>query len=321
MVRAVAMSAASALCLIWTAGCASSNEFSPKAPAAAINPVGLQANAAVGAPNLSTLPDTLDGEIQRAKNLRSKGNYDEAVRALAQLMLVAPDDSRVVGEYGKALEQQGHSQEALSFLKRAVELDPRDSTLYSALGIAYDQLDQHAKAQAAYQRALALEPSDPAVLNNYAVSRMLSGDYAGAQKLFAEASRQGGENPKISLNLQKLATLDPKRSDQPAPTPAPVVTARIAPPPSLVVKADLAPVARTASAKPRSLVTSTAPKPGPQVVMERVPVDPLAGPVARVKHPARTLAKGAAPKTVASKSVASKPTAPTPSLRTAADSD
>ena len=41
------------------------------------------------------LPTDLDGEIRRAQDLRAQCNLDEAVRALGQLMLAAPDDPRV----------------------------------------------------------------------------------------------------------------------------------------------------------------------------------------------------------------------------------
>ncbi len=298
--------------------------MTPRAAATAVNPAALQSSSASNALALGgNLPDTLNGEILRAEKLRSEGKYDDAVRALAQMMLVAPDDARVVGEYGKTLAQQGHSNDALAFLKRAVELQPNDWKLYSALGVAYDQLDDHASARVAYEHALALRPLDPAVLNNYAVSRMLAGDYPSAQRLFAEASAQGASNPKIALNLAKLASLEPRAPA--VPPPAAVEMPRH--PVAIVNAADLKPVtvaaAPKAAARPNhessARLATAAPKAlGPQVVMERVPVDPLAGPVARSKHAPQKLAKTGAP---AHPPAPAKPAAPTPALRTAADSD
>lgn len=360
MVRAVAMSAASALCLIWTAGCASDEAATPKPAAMAVNsanpaPASLPNPAALAA----NLPDTVDGEVRRAEKLRSDGNYDDAVRSLAQIMLVAPDNARVVGEYGKTLEQQGHSQEALAFLKRAIELQPNDWKVYSALGVAYDQLDDHVSARAAYEHALALRPLEPSVLNNYAVSRMLAGDYPSAQRLFAQASVEGATNPKLALNMEKLATLEPHAPIEAAPG-APAI--EMAGPAVAVAKvADLKPVTVPAAPKTgaqakatsNTRLATTAPKSlAPQVVMQRVPVDPLAGPVARStssinlatsapkplgpqvvmeRVPVDPLAgpvKRAkhAPVTLAKAGAAAhqpapKPAAPTPSLRTAADSN
>lgn len=331
MNRAVAMSAASAFFLVLATGWPNLSGSN----AAAAEPAPKTAEAANGAnpdttENGLNLPVTLDGEIKRAQELRAKGDYDEALRSLAQLMLFAPDDPRVVGEYGKVLEQEGRSHEALAYLKRAVELQPRDWALHSALGVAYDQLDDHTSARSAYDRALSLKPGEGSVLNNYGVSRMLAGDYPTARKLFAQAAAAGSPNPKIALNLDKLADINPP--PQPAPTPAATMAKAIAPaadnhmPLPVVVQAAVAPkavtqrvpsdthlaVVKTVPNKSTQLATA-APKPlGPQVVMQRVPVDPLAGPVA---HRAATrLAAMQKPKPTAQ-----KPADTTPSLRTAAD--
>jgi Flp pilus assembly protein TadD len=367
MVRAVALSAASALCLILAAGCAGTSEPASKAasaPTAAkiadATPdstpyVGMPESNADVATLTKNLPSSLDGEIERAHLLRSKGDYDEAARSFAQLLLIAPDDARVVGGYGKVLEQQGHSQQALAFLKRAVQLDPRDWSLQSALGIAYDQTDDHKDARVAYERALALKPGDASVLNNYAVSRMLAGDYVNAKRMFAEAEAKGVSNPKIALNLDKLTSLDdvPVASAAAAPTSAmverplpatgiPVKTESVAvtnlaapaTPPAVqspsarmsaksVVTASAPP--KTSASPSSTRIATAAPKAiASTVVMEKVPVDPLAGPTKHKPHTPQKLAstshqpaKPAAPKT----SVAAAPVAPPPALRTAADGD
>jgi Flp pilus assembly protein TadD len=221
------------------------------------------------------LPVTLDGEILRAQNLRTTGDYDEALRSLAQLMLFAPDDPRVVGEYGKVLAQMGRSQEAVAYLKRAVELNPREWSLHSALGVAYDQLDDHKSARLAYEKALSLKPGEGSVLNNFGVSRMLAGDYPTARKLFEEAQAAGSPNPKIALNLDKLENLSPHAlAVASAVASTPKVSA-----PAIASAAPSTPKASapTAAATNRMpLPVTVQPTPAPRVVMQRVPVDPLA---------------------------------------------
>lgn len=350
MIRTAALSAASIFCLLVAAGCASTDGTGAKsaasAPAAKTADGELDTNADL-ATLAKTLPDTLDGEIRRAQLLRAKGDYDDAARALAQLMLIAPDDGRVVGEYGKVLEQQGQSRQALAFLKRAIELHPHDWTFHSALGVAYDQLDDHASARAAYERALALKPGEPSVLNNYAVSRMLAKDYATAERLFAQASQEGETNPKIERNLKKLAALEPKKAEpivlaEPAVPPAPKPMPQVEPPARPVETAGavkphqdsqivMQPVPATpraiAHGAPRALVANAVKPSASKVVMERVPFDPLAGPVANANAKARVaLTKPVLPvkpTVIAQKPpvVAQKPQSPTPSLRTAADAD
>jgi hypothetical protein len=206
--------------------------------------------------------------------------------------------------------------------------------MLSALGIAYDQTDDHASARTAYEQALKVKPRDPSILNNYAVSRMLAGDYAGAQRLLAQAQADGASNAKIAGNLEKLATLAP-----PPPAPKPTSAAPQSPMPRLQSPAVVAAAPRSngaavavievqhlppaATAKDNHIASSihvanTGPKAlGAPVVMQRVPQDPLAGPV---HAPVTKTASAKSPKGV---HVAGKaPAQPaTPSLRTAADTN
>ena len=85
---------------------------------------------------------TMDIEegVRQAQMQRLARHYDEAIHTLSQLMLVASDDPRVIGEYGKTLAEKGRGQEAVQFLSRATQLQPGDWSFYSALGVAYDQM-------------------------------------------------------------------------------------------------------------------------------------------------------------------------------------
>jgi Flp pilus assembly protein TadD len=249
-----------ALLLLGTAlaGCSTASSETPKQ--AASNQV------APTVPGRSLAVD-LDAQIRQAQALRSSGDFAGATKMLSQLMLVAPDDPRVVGEYGKVLVQEGRSRDALDFLKRGVQLAPGDWTLYSATGVAYDQNGDYTNAKIAYQQALAIKPGNAGVLNNFALSRMQAGDLAGARQLMAQASSGGAGDPKITSNVALLASL----------TPTPAATA--APMPS----------------QPRQLVTSAATKPDAtaqahtapartDVIMQQVPIDPQAGKIKPAPH-------------------------------------
>lgn len=210
----------------------------PKADAAAAAPVAMpQAN--------------LDNDIRQAQLQRASGDLDGATRALAQMLLVYPDDPRIVGEYGKVLTQRGRSQDAVNFLKRATQLNSSDWTLYSALGIAYDQTGDYASARYAYERALQLKPGEAVVLNNYGLSRAAAGDLPGAQHMLAQANAVPNGNPMIAHNVAMLASLQPPAAPVVAAKPATAVAYN--PPP----------------AKPLP----------PNTMMQKVPVDTKAGPV------------------------------------------
>jgi Flp pilus assembly protein TadD len=249
----------------------------------AAKPDAHQASAAKPTTSPKSMAADLDVQVLNAQALREQGDYQGATKILSQLMLVAPDNPRVVGEYGKNLVQQGRSKEALDFLKRAVELSPGDWTLYSASGVAYDQNGQYASARVAYQQALSLKPGNAAVLNNFALSRMQAGDLTGANQLMAQARAGGGADPKIASNIALLASLSP-----PAPMQAP--QAKSSPTPAYTPASA---VAKTAVAR------STMPRPVETVMMEQIPIDPKAGPVKTATGAPRKLIKETPPVAVA----------------------
>ena len=284
--------------------------------------------------NAALMATDLTAAVRQAQLLRTQGDLNGALRILSQIMLAAPDDSRVVGEYGKLLVQQGRMADAVEFLHRAIELQPGDSTLYSALGVAQDQLGDHTSAKVAYERGLALKPGDGALLNNYAMSRMLAGDPVAARTLLMQAKASGSSDPRIAQNIALLDSMTPK------PLAAPAHALASAQPPARPMTAALPPAhaAPTALTAPRVPVASNgfppaivpakpaiaaAAAPAPithgerQVVMQDVPFDPLAGPVGHHAKPTAKpvkptkLAKHAKPTPAAHAVAANVPAKPT----------
>jgi hypothetical protein len=128
------------------------------------------------------------------------------------------------------------------------------------MGVAYDQLGDQKNAQNAYEHALLIKPDEPSVLSNYALSRMLAKDPDVALKLAARAeSANTTADSKIARNIAMI------RSMAPAATPA---TAAAQPAPAAHSQA----APQVAKAAPEAHDS--------RVVMQRVPVDPKAGPVA-----------------------------------------
>lgn len=225
----------------------------------------------------------LDSLVRQAQLQRSAGQYDAAIKTLSQLMLVAADDGRVVSEYGKTLTMMGRAQEALGFLTRAEQLQPNDWSIYNALGVAYDQLDKQNEARAAYDHALQMGGEQQVVLTNYALSRMLAHDPDGARALIARVQPNGGD-PKIARDIAMIEKLAPAGA-------APAARAEAAPPvaaPRMAVASQpyAAPMAAPrAMMPPAQQPVMAPPRPASGVVMQRVPVDPQAGPVAATRAP------------------------------------
>lgn len=231
--------------------------------------------AATPDPAAVTLAGSVDAGVHEAQLKRSQKDYAGAIKVLSQLMLIAADDPRVVGEYGKVLVQQGRTAEALDFLGRAVQLQPGDWMLFSALGVAYDQKGDYTNARIAYERALQLKPGESTVLNNYAMSRLQAGDLDGARRLIAAAG-QTSQDDRITRNRQMIYALK-----APANPSASGIAAAQAPKTA----------GKTASGAPRALTRTLTSAEGKAVVMQAVPKDALAGPVGKAKPAKKTAAK------------------------------
>ena len=228
----------------------------------------------------------LEDSIRQAQMLRLAGQYPEAIKHLSQLMMLASDDGRVISEYGKTLAAMGRPTDAVNFLTRAQQLQPGDWTICSALGVAYDQLGDQKSAQRAYEQALSIKPEEPSVLNNYALSRMLAKDPDMARNLAQRAENAGGSGDvKIARTIAMIRSLA---------VPAPVVAqAPQAAPQISVARNQLpapaaAPANAVSSAQQQTVHVAAPQAPAAEmhdnrVVMQRVPVDPLAGPVQSAK--------------------------------------
>jgi Flp pilus assembly protein TadD len=318
--RRLPLSIATALCIVVAnIAPASADDSDAKSPAIDLTP-----------------PSNLDDAIHDAQIERTTGKLDDATKSLSQLMLVAPDDPRVVGEYGKLLVEEGQGGDGVQFLHRAIELSANDWTLYSALGVAFDEVGNAGDAGLAYRHALALKPGEPVILNNIAMSRLAIGDLKGAHEMLVAAQAAGGGDEQITKNLAMVEAKLPRTvanaPTAPAKTTTPVTsTEPVAQAPA--TKPSGVEVAALPNAKALGTEASGAPR---NIVMQAVPHDPLAGTTGAkkwVKHrpavahvtTASTVATAVKPaKPVAA--VAAKPATvaehkanKTPSLRMSAD--
>lgn len=292
----------------------SNNKPKPK-PAPQAQTQAQPQQAATDADNTSlakTLAANLDSEIEKAKAQRLAGDLGGAAHSFAQMVLIAPDDARVCGEYGKTLVSLGRSDDAVAFLKRAIELRPNDWTLYSAIGAAFDQKSQFADAQTAYQRGLQLNPTSAALLNNYAMSRMLAGDLPAAQSLIARA-QAAGNDPKITSNAALMANLRGQQTA--AVTPPHPATASAAPAAALPKPVTTATLPAPVAAKPvKTAVTTPAPAAVKTAVAAPVPVKTTTpAPVTPAPQPVKTAVTApAAVKTAIAAPAPAKTTTPAP---------
>jgi Flp pilus assembly protein TadD/cell division septation protein DedD len=255
------------------------------------------------------IPSDLETALHQAQTSRQSGDLAEASKILSQLVLFAPDDPRVLAEYGKTLVAEGRTNDALAFLERAIQLQPAEWSNYSAQGIAFDQKGNYQAAMTSYTRALALKPGEPTVLNNAAMSRMQAGDLAGAEKYLMQAAPGAAEFPRISENLALLQSMKEARATPvmpqlapavPAPAPFQAMTAPVVEKKPLPEPQKQAPPVMTASAAPPPAMP-VMPSVEPAVAMPKESEVPA--PVAEESSPPASMPE-AQPNAPASKSLA-----------------
>jgi Flp pilus assembly protein TadD/cell division protein FtsN len=221
-------------------------------------------------------PLDLNTALMKAQLSRKMGDFAEATKILSQLVLFAPDDSRVMGEYGKTLAAQGKSDDALAFLDRAIQIRPDDWTFYSAAGVAYDQKGQYRQAQENYSRALLLKPGEPSVLNNAALSYMQVGDIDMAEQMIRQAAATSTDKSRIEYTIALVERAKASRPQKSAPIPAPVASAPEPAPQAPAIVASVAPA-------PEPPQTTYTPEP-PQATY--TPEPPPAEPIPSYDEPA-----------------------------------
>lgn len=142
-----------------------------------------------------------------ARNLRMMGGARQAVAVLKDIVMKAPDDARVLSEYGKALTSVGRSQDAIPFLARATQMDSSDWSTYSAYGVALDQAGNHDVARQNYEIALKLSPGNASVESNMAMSHILAGRIDQGEIILRRLVSRPDATPQMRQNLAMIASL------------------------------------------------------------------------------------------------------------------
>lgn len=197
-------------------------ESSPNAPFVHDMVAALQSNNATGQASAEshylraislaeseTPPDRL--ELATAgKGLASiyaaGGDFDRALRALAQVRLANPKDPQVDGEEGLILTQAGRWPEAEAALRKAVAISPNDANVLNAIGLIAWQRDGHLDEAAAYfSKALGVHTEaddfNASVHSNLGAVYGQQGRFSDAIAQFQNAVQIAPGDPEYLTNL------------------------------------------------------------------------------------------------------------------------
>jgi Flp pilus assembly protein TadD len=198
------------------AGCSSSNSFSSAGEGssststfATIEPDGQDfvGGAAYWGAKYEADRENIAAGMGFARNLRMMGGARQAISVLKEIVMKAPDDSRVLSEYGKALTAAGRVQDALPFLARSTQINGDDWTTFSAYGVALDQTGNHTSARTNYQMALGISPGNPTVESNMAMSHVLEGEIDKAELILRRLVSRPDATPQMRQNLAMVSAI------------------------------------------------------------------------------------------------------------------
>ena len=120
--------------------------------------------------------------------------WEECLRHATDALALDPRNVEVLCNRGAALRMLGRPEEALADYDRALALAPGKAEILNNRGVALAALNRHAEAIACYDAALAAAPDYARAGFNRSVSRMLTGDFAGAWEDH-EYRWRGGDRP------------------------------------------------------------------------------------------------------------------------------
>ena len=118
------------------------------------------------------LPDDAQHDVGGAARLREAieahgaGRLDDAERAYAAALALAPGDPTAEHNLALIRMQRGDAAGALPSLERTVHAHPDDPERHGNLGLAYAAVDRFDDAVAAHRRALALDAARPGTWSN-----------------------------------------------------------------------------------------------------------------------------------------------------------
>lgn len=148
-----------------------------------------------------------EASVRYSQALRAIGQRAQAVAVLEQASIYHPNNTAVLGAYGRALADTGNLGQALDVLSRAHTPDRPDWRILSAQGAVLDQMGRHEEARRHYMTALRIAPDEPSVMSNLGLSYALSKNLKEAEDTLRRASVNGSREPRVRQNLALVVGL------------------------------------------------------------------------------------------------------------------
>jgi len=148
-------------------------------------------------------PKDIRAGLAYAHQLELLGQKDEQLAVLKKLVSLHPRNMDLRARLGRAMLKAGRAVQAEGVFRAMIQGGHRDWKTLNALGSALAAQGRFAEARAQYALALKASPGNPKIVNNIALSHILEGNPARAEKLLREAlaTPEGRRETRIRQNL------------------------------------------------------------------------------------------------------------------------
>lgn len=119
-------------------------------------------------------------QIERAWKLAAKGNSDEAIQILQEVVKSDSKNADARLLLGSLLAEKGDRAESIAQLNKAVQLRPKSAEAQNALGEAYNRFGDAKSARGPFEKAVALNPGFGAAQVNLGLILLQVGEQASA---------------------------------------------------------------------------------------------------------------------------------------------
>jgi Flp pilus assembly protein TadD len=148
--------------------------------------------------------DTPHAPVQRARELRARGELARAVETLTAAIKADPRADWAYAELIPLVFGHGRRAEAEQLARTALTINPRNPGVHEQLGTILSELNDLPSGEWHYRRALELGGESASVLGNLALNLMQQGRLDEAERHFAEAHRLAPRDVRTLANWSRL---------------------------------------------------------------------------------------------------------------------